>query len=661
MNFFRTILFLTIFLIISEKANSCDSIRVVLSIDYFPGEDPVYSHYSESWSWDSTGTVISWFKQDRKEVIAYNQFGQIIFTETYNLINGNYIPYERIENYYSISHKDSLQLTYKWSPQLLTKQKNWTYDLNDNLVFYIEESLQGVTFDTTQMILTHYPVGLPDVIRIDSVFSGTPDLYYETLHAYTTVGSSIYYRIFEAGAFTPPDYSWSDQFFSGRYQCGVLSGTTYLSPITQVTHHYIFDNECRLLEYDHPSSTGRTNSHYEYYYYGDCNHMIMLMNSDQNKICRGDSVNLSANVFAGTPPYHYSWMPNTFLIDDSDLSTTAFPPDTTNFILTVTDSLGLTITDTLQINVNHINLPNLFVSNIDSTNGCYFADLSFTATTGSSFVINKDSVNSPYSYWGPLPVHVVYNGPYILNIYSDECPMVSDSVVLNLAHPSPYLTLTEGCNVLIASSPSANIFNWYANWPLTLVFQGSILPIDSIEHYVCKSVDSLGCVSEQKEMWGRPYFIETYFYLKCNDSCNSIGNVLIYPDWPPSEILWSNGDTSEWTTTLCDGVVTVTVTNEHGCVLMETNDTCTVSVEEINVNKLQIFPVPAHSEIKITIEADEFPYDIFLTDMFGRIKSLGRIHSKQSELSLQEIISGTYIFNVVKENHVVIRKKLIVY
>jgi type IX secretion system substrate protein/Ig-like domain-containing protein len=69
-------------------------------------------------------------------------------------------------------------------------------------------------------------------------------------------------------------------------------------------------------------------------------------------VCSAQSVQLSASVSGGYPQYKYSWKPRAGLSDSTISNPVATPTDSTQYILTVTDSVGATATDTVMINVN---------------------------------------------------------------------------------------------------------------------------------------------------------------------------------------------------------------------------------------------------------------------------------------------------------------------
>lgn len=73
-------------------------------------------------------------------------------------------------------------------------------------------------------------------------------------------------------------------------------------------------------------------------------------------ICNGEPVALGDNPTAsnGVPPYTYSWAPATGLSSTTDPNPTATPSVTTTYTLTVTDSIGCTEVDSIEIVVNPV-------------------------------------------------------------------------------------------------------------------------------------------------------------------------------------------------------------------------------------------------------------------------------------------------------------------
>ena len=75
--------------------------------------------------------------------------------------------------------------------------------------------------------------------------------------------------------------------------------------------------------------------------------------TDTSVICAGDSVTIggSPTALGGNGIYTYSWTPSTGLNDTTLANPTASPPDTTTYIVTVTDSNGCIATDSMKLYV----------------------------------------------------------------------------------------------------------------------------------------------------------------------------------------------------------------------------------------------------------------------------------------------------------------------
>lgn len=78
--------------------------------------------------------------------------------------------------------------------------------------------------------------------------------------------------------------------------------------------------------------------------------MQMTFNNDTT-VCGAQSVLLDANVTGGLAVYNYSWIPNETAMD----SVTVTPPNTTTYILSVTDACGYNIKDSVTVDVDPIN------------------------------------------------------------------------------------------------------------------------------------------------------------------------------------------------------------------------------------------------------------------------------------------------------------------
>ncbi len=70
------------------------------------------------------------------------------------------------------------------------------------------------------------------------------------------------------------------------------------------------------------------------------------------RICAGTAHTLSAAASGGTPPYRYQWSPATGLSNPASATPTATPQSSTRYTVLVTDALGCTAQDEVQVNVS---------------------------------------------------------------------------------------------------------------------------------------------------------------------------------------------------------------------------------------------------------------------------------------------------------------------
>lgn len=81
---------------------------------------------------------------------------------------------------------------------------------------------------------------------------------------------------------------------------------------------------------------------------------------EDETICSGDTINISPNYFRGLQPYSFQWNG----VDD-DETIAVFPTDTTAYVFTVTDSCGISVSDTFMVFVP--NYDPLVVTALDTT------------------------------------------------------------------------------------------------------------------------------------------------------------------------------------------------------------------------------------------------------------------------------------------------------
>ena len=146
-------------------------------------------------------------------------------------------------------------------------------------------------------------------------------------------------------------------------------------------------------------------------------------------ICLGDSVALGPpSIFCGAPPYTYAWTPSATLDDATVANPTAAPGITTDYIVTVTDSLGAISVDTITITVDSSCCVSHAEIGLNDFLHCAYDSITFTNlsvdTTNALYFWNFGIGANPSFFVGQTPPPVFYNAPgqYDISlVLQDDC------------------------------------------------------------------------------------------------------------------------------------------------------------------------------------------------------------------------------------------------
>jgi len=163
-------------------------------------------------------------------------------------------------------------------------------------------------------------------------------------------------------------------------------------------------------------------------------------------LCNNQSINLQSVVTGNFPPFSYSWAPASSLSCTTCASPTASPTTATNYILTVTDSLGCIKKDTLNVKAR--------VSLLTATTNVICAGGATGTATASA------SNGTPgYTYsWNTVPPTLSSNaiglaaGTYIVT--ATDSKSCIDTASVTIAQPSPVIA-----SILSTDSVSCNSGN----------------------------------------------------------------------------------------------------------------------------------------------------------------------------------------------------------
>ena len=150
----------------------------------------------------------------------------------------------------------------------------------------------------------------------------------------------------------------------------------------------------------------------------------------------------------------------------------------------------------------------------------------------------------------------------------------------------------------------------------------------------------------------------------CNDgtaTINVIGGV------PPISYLWNNGATTSTIDSLLFGIYTVTVTDNNGCVMI---DSVTVGIDvgtglQIVDYKLQIYPNPANETVTIILrQAQNDIEEVVFSNLLG-VQMLKLPHTEYSnrnnsfEIDLSALATGVYFLKVQMSDGSIMVKKFV--
>ncbi len=563
---------------ISINAQTCDSL-IIINTEYHVDGD-VYPFSIEIDS-IKNGVVISKTKNGLRTELNYDSLQRLISVVdtdstvfTYNafpgLINTDYYTFNgtgwefrtdtaRKAHLYNSNHLDSLEIYYSWDGSLLQpfSKKNYFYNANDTLVRIEFRRLISNQWIFTTLEVVTYPIGTPGVFRVDTAYQDSvPGGYPRYLTYYDSLNRIIDYEEW----FFSLESSYSQHY---EYSCNEIS--EYYTSCNGCHSGYFagatFDSLCRYkTSYYGHSSMSDSWSYNKEYYYTDCNHMALIVSHDEN-ICNGDTVTLSASHFGGTPPFQIQWTPSTGLESDTSSTTRAWPDTLINYIFTVTDSNGVTISDTVIINSTSPPYSTLHIESIDTTSICQSAVLSTDSVPGFTYywTFNGQHVSNNSSH-----LNIISNGVYNLYVDYGNCAEVYDTLVFNyFTNPPPSLNIIGGCNQLFANPSSPSQIKWYFNNQLIADSSRDTIMVNQSGWYTAIAIDSNGCHSEISNQVYLPIFsISTTVHNTCENTC--AGSISVFSNGFP-HYLWSTGDSTNYISNLCPGIYSIEVTNSYGC------------------------------------------------------------------------------------------------
>ncbi len=181
---------------------------------------------------------------------------------------------------------------------------------------------------------------------------------------------------------------------------------------------------------------------------------VELTTSPDTLVCE-DSLILQVKPQFGHPPYSYSWSPSTALNNPSVANPMAYPQQTTNFEVTVTDTTGCPpVKDTIKVTVSP--KPSVgFMPN--PTSGCEILDVSFTDMSSSNVSKYLWRFGDGSTSTSQNPNHSYSAGNYAVTLLTETADGCKDSLyipdIINV-HQQPVADFSANPKIVTVDNPT---------------------------------------------------------------------------------------------------------------------------------------------------------------------------------------------------------------
>jgi hypothetical protein len=321
-------------------------------------------------------------------------------------------------------------------------------------------------------------------------------------------------------------------------------------------------------------------SNWYYLTYPNSDSLYVFVSSDIEK-CSNDSAEIYAFTFGGNAPINYQWSPPIGLDSVNVLNPTTIAVTSTLYTLTLTDDLGNTVSDDIDVQVYPIPNPIIFIQSVDTTSICNSAILATDSVSWlrCQWYFNGALQSNPFGIYASHFL-INENGTYIVkSVNQSGCENYDTLQVSFFSNPAPAISTSNDCELVIATSVNAISFQWYKNGipiPGEINDTLNILPIGAGSYEV--SVEDInGCANFSDLLYYNPLSTSISTYKSCVDSCSGKLIVNVAGGTTPYQYQWSSGDTINTTEQLCSGLYSVLITDVNGCTISSSD-----SITEFN-------------------------------------------------------------------------------
>jgi gliding motility-associated-like protein len=385
-------------------------------------------------------------------------------------------------------------------------------------------------------------------------------------------------------------------------------------------------------------------------------------------VCPGDSIQLfsSASGTCGSTT-QYTWSNGQYLDDDSIQNPIAVVYQTTDFVVTISDTCGCNIQDTVTLTVNAMSAPNALQRepNCNSSDGELligvtggYAPKVYSIDTGNTFQTDSSFKNLFQGYYSYV----------VIDSIGCVSPVTHDTLLMKGAPAIDSLTITDvSCfdfsdgeilahvDVRGGITPTEYSVDSGQTWQLANPIVGL-----RATHYYVMARSATGCVSlPYVDTIKQPTRLELFKDSLIGDLCNQLGagKIQVHATGGvlPYTFQWSNGVVDSINDNLKAGTYDLLLEDANGCIVRDTFDV--PEPPALQIQTLTFDPVSCfgYSDGKILIrgeggydigefplsERDSIPYYRFSIDGGQSWQSPVGFRSNDSA-TFKGLIAGTY-------------------
>ena len=220
--------------------------------------------------------------------------------------------------------------------------------------------------------------------------------------------------------------------------------------------------------------------------------------------CAGDTVTLGGNhtAWGGIPPLRIQWTPANGLSSDTISNPLCFSDSTTTYAVSVTDSLGNVVVDSVTINVHPV--PQAVITH-DPTPACQTWSFQLTALPDSqaSYYWTRYGIAYANSNWNGVSIST--DGIFQVTVTTPfGCQVTSPSDTISFLqlpfwsgiNPSGTVSLCIGDSITLHFQPDSTLnYQWYYNNALISAATDSFLIAQQAGPYAVIATNDQGCTS----------------------------------------------------------------------------------------------------------------------------------------------------------------------